>query len=108
MRNALYAQPVAGATVVVEFAGVPMGRELAVGAGLHHVWRRRDATGTVELRVLVDGREVGRTHATNRSGWKVDRFDTSAFTRKPATVRFEMTSDQPFSRHFGFSAESRG
>jgi hypothetical protein len=55
MRNALYAQPVAGATVAVEFAAVPMGRELAVGAGLHHVWRRRDADGTVELRVLVDG-----------------------------------------------------
>jgi len=108
MRNALYAQPVAGATVVVEFAGVPMGRELAVGAGLHHVWRRRDAEGTVDLRVLVDGKEVGRTRATNRTGWRVDRFDTSAFAKKSATVRFELTSDQPFSRHFGFTAEARG
>jgi hypothetical protein len=108
MRNALYAQPVAGATVVVEFAGVALGRELAVGAGLHHVWRRRDAEGTVELRVLVDGREVGRTRASNRTGWRVDRFDTSAFARKVGTVRFELTSDQPFSRHFGFAAEARG
>lgn len=107
MRNALYAQPVAGATVVVEFAAVPLGRELAVGAGLHHVWRRRDAEGTVDLRVLVDGKEVGRTRASNRTGWKVDRFDTGAFAGKTGTVRFELTSDQPFSRHFGFTAEAR-
>ncbi|HXU80078.1 MAG TPA: hypothetical protein VN914_01690 [Polyangia bacterium] len=107
MRNALYTQPVAGATVVVEFAGVPLGRELVVGGGLHHVWLRKYGDGTVKLRVLVDGREVGRTEASNRSGWRVDRFDTAAFTSKPATVRFEITSDNPASRHFGFTAETR-
>jgi hypothetical protein len=107
MRNALYAQPAAGATVVVEFAQVPLGRELAVGSGLHHVWMRKHGEGTVVLRVLVDGREVGRAEASNRSGWRVDRFDTSAAAGKPATVRFEITSEKPFSRHFGFTAEAR-
>jgi hypothetical protein len=107
MRQALYAQPVGGATVVVEYPQVPLGRELAVGAGLHHVWQRKLGDGTVKLRVLVDGREVGRTEASNRSGWRVDRFDTAAFAGKPATVRFEITSDKPFARHFGFSAEAR-
>jgi hypothetical protein len=107
MRNGLYAQPVGGATVALEWTAVPVGRELAVGAGLHHVWLRKYGDGTVKLRVLVDGREVGRTEASNRSGWRVDRFDTGAFAGKPATVRFEITSDKPFSRHFGFSAEAR-
>jgi hypothetical protein len=107
MRNALYTQPVGGAAVVVEYPAVPLGRELAVGAGLHHVWLRRDGEGVVRLRVLVDGREVGRTEASNRSGWRVDRFDTSAQAGRPGTVRFEITSDKPFSRHFGFAAEAR-
>jgi hypothetical protein len=107
LRNALYVQPVGGATVVVEFPQVPLGRELVVGGGLHHVWLRRDGDGTVKLRVLIDGREVGRTEASNRSGWRIDRLDTGAYSGKPATVRFEITSDKPFSRHLGFTAEAR-
>jgi hypothetical protein len=107
LRNALYTQPVGGAAVVIEYPAVALGRELAVGAGLHHVWLRKVGDGVVRLRVLVDGREVGRTEASNRSGWRVDHFDTTALAGRPATVRFEITSDRPFSRHFGFAAEAR-
>jgi hypothetical protein len=107
MRNALYAQPVGGATVVVEYRGVPLGRELAVGAGLHHVWLRKGGEGTVRLRVLVDGRELGTGESSNRSGWRVERYDTAALAGHPATVRFEITSSKPYSRHFGFAAEAR-
>jgi hypothetical protein len=107
LRNALYVQPVGGSTVVVEFPQVPLGRELVVGGGLHHVWLRKYGDGIVKLRVLVDGKEIGHTEAGNRTGWRVDRFDTSAFASKPATVRFEITSDKPYSRHFGFTAEAR-
>jgi hypothetical protein len=86
---------------------VPLGRELAVGAGLHHVWMRKLGDGTVVLRVLVDGQEVGRSVASNRSGWRVDHFDTSGRAGQAATVRFEITSSKPFARHFGFAAEAR-
>jgi hypothetical protein len=107
MRNALYAQPVDGATVVAEWREVPLGRELAVGSGLHHVWLRKIGSGQVELRVLVDGVEIGRTQASSRTGWHVERFDTSAASGKKATVRFEIQSSAPYSRHFGFAAEAR-
>jgi hypothetical protein len=107
LRNALYVQPVGGATVVVEYPQVPLGRELVVGGGLHHVWLRKYGDGTVKLRVLIDGKELGRTEASNRSGWRIDHFDTGARVGQPATVRFEITSDKPFSRHFGFTAEAR-
>jgi hypothetical protein len=107
LRDALYVQPVGGSTVLVEFAQVPLGRELVVGGGLHHVWLRKYGDGTVKLRVLVDGKEIGRTEAGNRSGWRVDHFDTGAFAGKAANVRFEITSDKPYSRHFGFTAEAR-
>lgn len=108
LRQSLYAQPVAGAAVVLEYSAVPLGKEIAVGAGLHNVWLRKVADGTVELRVLVDDQEVGRVQSGNRSGWSVRRFDTSAFAGRSARVRFEITSAKPFSRHFGFAAEARG
>ncbi len=107
LHRAFYVHPVRGATMVVEYPAVPMGRELAVGSGLHHAWYRRAATGTVKLRVLVDGKPVGEDLATNRSGFSVRRFDTAAFAGKSATVRFEITSDNPDHRRFGFAAEAR-
>jgi hypothetical protein len=108
LRQALYAQPVGGATVVVDYPAATLGREIAVGAGLHNVWLRKVGAGTVVLRVRVDGREVGVLESGNRTGWKVARFDTAAFAGKTAAVRFEITSSNPFSRHFGFAAEARG
>lgn len=106
-RFALYAQPVGGATVVIEHDAAPLGRELAVGTGLHHVWHRRNGDGTVVLRVFVDDREVLRQESGNRTGWQVSRVDTTAWDGKPAAVRFEITSERPVSRHFGFAAEAR-
>jgi hypothetical protein len=108
LRRALLVQPVANAAVVLEYTQVPMGKELAVGAGLHNVWRRKGGDGTVRIRALVDGQEVGRSESGNRTGWTVARFPTPAFAGKTATVRFEVTSERPFSRHFGFAAEARG
>jgi hypothetical protein len=108
VRQALYAQPVANAAVVLEFPAVPLGRELAVGGGLHNVWLRKVSDGTVTMRVLVDDKEVGRFDSGNRTGWLVRRFDTSAYAGKTGRVRFEITSANPYSRHFGFAAEARG
>lgn len=107
LRNALYAQPVDGATVAIEYVGVPLGRELAVGAGLHHVWLRKLGDGVVYMRILIDGREVAREEASNRSGWRVRAIDTSARAGRAATVRFEITADRAYARHFGFAAEAR-
>jgi hypothetical protein len=108
VRHALLAQPVADAAVVIEYPGVPLGTELAVGAGLHNVWQRKAGDGTVGLRVLVDGRELGRLESGNRTGWTVTRLDTRALAGRNASVRFEITSARPFARHFGFAAEARG
>jgi hypothetical protein len=108
LRRALLTQPVANAAVVIEYPEVMLGRELAVGAGLHNVWWRKAANGTVWLRVLVGGKEIGRFETTNRSGWKVVRYDTTGFAGRTFPVRFEVTSDKPYARFFGFAAEARG
>jgi hypothetical protein len=100
--------PLAGrSTTVVEFDRVPLGRELAVGAGLHNVWLRKAGRGTVSLRVLVQGRELGRIEAGSMTGWTLRKFDTSALAGQSQSVRFEVTVDDPNSRTLGFAAEAR-
>jgi hypothetical protein len=108
LRRALEALPVQDATVVIEFPDVPLGRELAVAGGLHHVWMRKAGDGMVRLRALIDGQEVVAFDSGSRTGWKIVRADTSAWRGRQATVRFEVTSDRPYGRHFGFAAEARG
>ena len=43
----------------------------------------------------------------NEDGWVVRRIDTSARAGKLAVVRFEITSPEPYARHFAFAAEVR-
>jgi hypothetical protein len=107
LRNGLGLDPVERATVVLTYSAVPLGRELAVAGGLHNVWLRKAGDGKVHLRVLVDGREVGALDGTSQGGWALRHFDTSAWSGKTGTVRFEITVDKAQSRHFGFAAEAR-
>jgi hypothetical protein len=95
------------ATTVVEYDRVPLGRELAVGAGLHNVWLRKAGKGIASLRVLIAGREWGRIQAGSLTGWTLRKFDTSALAGQSQTVRFEITVDDPNSRYLGFAAEAR-
>jgi len=107
LRNALAGDPLEGATLVLEYPEVPLGRELAVAAGLHNVWQRKSGDGKVRLRVLASGRELGVVPATSASGWTLMRFDTSAQAGTTAPVRFEITVDRAHARHLGFAAEAR-
>jgi hypothetical protein len=110
LRQALLAQPVPGATVVVEWAAAPLGRSLVVAAGLHNTWMRKEARGPVDLRVTIGaGTGAAQTTFTTRNddGWKRIRIDTSALRGRPAPVRFEITSPAPYARHFAFAAEAR-
>jgi hypothetical protein len=107
LRLALYAQPVAGANVVIEYDDVPMGRTLTIGAGLHHVWLRKAGDGTVVIEAFVGGQSIGRLEVNNRSPWKPVNFDTTAFAGQRQVVRFSIHSSNPVSRHFGFAAEAR-
>lgn len=106
-RFALHSEPVGRATLALDYDNVPLGRELAVGAGLHNVWKRKGGTGTVKVRVLVNGRELGIVSAANFSGWTVRAFDTAVLAGQPGKVRFEITADDPSSRHLGLAAEAR-
>lgn len=107
LREALYAQPVGGANLVISYDDVPMGRRLTVAAGLHHVWLRKAGEGKVNLEVFVGDRSLGRIQVGNRSAWSPHDFDTTDFVGQRQMVKFIISTDNPFSRHFGFAAEAR-
>lgn len=107
LRRGLSAPPVANAAVVLTWANVPLGRELAFAGGLHHVWLRKWPQGIVQLRVLVDGQLVATQRSGNRTGFQLGRADTSRWAGQKRTVRFEITADVPDGRMFDFVAEAR-
>jgi hypothetical protein len=107
LREALLVQPVGGATTVVEYPAVPLGRELVVATGLHDVWMRKAARGPVHLRLLVAGTPQAAITADNETGWSLTRIDTAAYEGRVMPVRFEITSPAPYARHFTFAAEAR-
>ena len=107
LRLALLAQPVAQATVVIEYPAVRLGRSLVVATGLSNVWMRKEAQGPVDLRVVVDGVADATFTTRNDDGWGLHRLDTSARAGQVAAVRFEITSPAPRARHFALAAEAR-
>jgi uncharacterized Zn-binding protein involved in type VI secretion len=107
LRQALLAQPVDGARVVVEFPAVRLGREIAVATGLSNVWMRKAAAGTVDLTVAIDGQPALRVTTSNRNGWLISHVDTAARAGQTAAVRFEVTSPAAYARYFAFAAEAR-
>jgi hypothetical protein len=107
LHRGLLAQPVANATVVIDYPAVPLGRELVVATGLHDVWMRKAAKGTVGLRVFVAGALAATVVATNDSGWQLTHVDTSGYAGRVVDVRFEITSSAPYQRHFVLAAEAR-
>lgn len=107
LYDALLVQPVGGATVVVEYPAVTLGRELVIGTGLHNVWMRKAARGAVNLRLVVAGTPQAAITTDNETGWSLTRIDTAAYEGKVVPVRFEITSPAPYARHFSFAAEAR-
>ncbi|HVU49494.1 MAG TPA: hypothetical protein VHL80_02345 [Polyangia bacterium] len=107
VHRGLLAQPVGHATVVIEYPAVPLGKELVVATGLHDVWMRKAGHGAVDLRVVVAGTPQGAIEATNDTGWQLTHIDTSAYAGRVVDVRFEITSAEPFQRHFVLAAEAR-
>ena len=107
LRRALLVQPVGGATVVVEYPAVTLGRELVVATGLHNVWMRKVARGAVHMRVVVAGTPAAAITTDNESGWQITRIDSAQYAGREVAVRFEISSPAPYARHFAFAAEAR-
>ena len=93
--------------MVIEFPAVPLGRALVIATGLHDIWMRKAARGTVEARLTVGDRPPTLPVTSDDSGWTRTRIDTAARAGQTVAVRFEITSAAPYDRHFAFAAEAR-
>jgi hypothetical protein len=72
---------------------VPLGRRLAVRAGLTDFRARRDNRAFALLRVLVDGKPVAEASIGSESGWVPLEADTT-----PGKARVELVADVDASR----------
>jgi len=107
LHQALLVPAVANAAVVVEFPAVTLGRTLVVATGLHNVWMRKEAQGSVSLRIVVGDRIDTTLTTENEDAWTPRRIDTSTLAGQTAAVRFEVTAPEPRARLFAFAAEAR-
>jgi hypothetical protein len=107
LRQALLAPAVGNAAVVIEFPAVPLGRALVVATGLHNVWLRKEAQGSVTMRVVVGDRVDVTLTTEDEDPWTPRRIDTAALAGQSAPVRFEITARAPRARSFAFAAEAR-
>ncbi len=110
-RRCLWSHPVQGGVMVTEFLAVPVGHWIYGHHALAYEAERGDDfgnTGTdVELRVLIDGEEIGRSVHRDGDGWKRYRFAAGRFADGTHRVRFEVRSDQGGMRHYCFEGDSR-
>jgi hypothetical protein len=99
--------PTPGDVLRIEWNDVLLGRSIVGYAGIHSFYARKAATGPVELRVSVAGREVlHRTHQ-NASGWQRFEVPTSDLNGQRAAVRLEIASPEPRERKLCFALEAR-
>jgi hypothetical protein len=107
-RRAIWAHPVEGRRLVIEFEGVPMASVLRGYTGLgYEAARLTGGFPPVRLDVFVDDVRVARAVHHQRDVWKRWEVDTRAMRGRKATVRFEVSARSAGMRHFYFVADTR-
>jgi hypothetical protein len=88
----------------VDAGDVPLGSELAIGAGLSDFRERKENHAVAALHVFVDDAEIGAMRVGDDSGWKLLRLPTQPGTHK---LRFESSADGHGSPSLCIAAEAR-
>jgi len=105
-RRVIWAHPVSGAVLTIDFDRVPLGRGLTFGAGFTPSALGRGAP--VELTVEVDQRPLARRFFDASAEFSEERIDTQALGAGLHRVTFKIATTDDRLRHFCFRAEARG
>lgn len=106
-RHCVWHRPVSPG-LSVTYAGVPLGAELVLHAGVHWVSERSRDGAPVTLRVREGSTVLGELVHEDGDGWATSVIAIDAARRgTTATLTFEVTSDAP-GRPFCWSARSIG
>ncbi len=106
-RKIIWAHP-ADDPLEIHYQSVPGGKLLRVHTGFTPPAARAQDGAPVTLRVLMDGRELGRVVQQNLTGYFPAEWDISASGPGPHQVTFIVSSPRGGMRHFCFDAQVRG
>jgi hypothetical protein len=103
-RRCVMQPPLGSEPLRVSFRDVPLGRRIVLYAGLYYEHERMREGTEVQLRVSIDGREVGHMRHADGDGWK--RMDIATAPGR-GTVAVEVTTREPNRRMFCWAATTR-
>ena len=102
----VWAHPAGTERLVVEYANVPLGKELRVMGGIvGQIAFRRESYGVTNLDVKIDGQRIGDIAIPpGMVGEQRRTLDTARLAPGPHQVAFEVWAENPDMRHFCFDA----
>lgn len=108
-RFCVWQHPAGPEPIRTTFRDVPLGDRLVLYAGLYYEHERKRENGPVDVRVLVDDREIGRMTHRDGDGWKRMEVLTRApgSSAERGTIAIEVTAPSPHLRSLCWSATTR-
>lgn len=110
-RRCIWSHPIQGGAMITRFRDVPMGTVFHGHHGIAYEAERGDDLGNqggpVELRVLVDGAEAGRSIHRDGEGWKGFDIDTRAWANTTRQLTIEVRAEAPGMRHYCYEGDVR-
>jgi hypothetical protein len=106
-RRCIWAEPTNGAELTIRYHDVPLGRVVRGYATLPW-WLERELRGApVEMRILVNGEDIGSYVHRDGDGWKRFEVPLGAHAGTRADVEFRIHSRRSHDRQFCFQADTR-
>lgn len=110
-RRCIWSHPIQGGAMVTRFRDVPVGRVFHGHHGIAYEAERGDDLGNqggpVELRVLIDDTEAGRSIHRDGDGWKGFEIDTRAWANTTRQLTIEVRAEATGMRHYCFEGDLR-
>jgi hypothetical protein len=106
-RRCIWAHPPVRGALHIRYFGVPLGRSLHGYVGLPYLITRDGAGTTVELRVNVGDRPIGKIAHSDERGWESFDLSVGGDAQGSSDVEFQITSQNPHARSFCFYADMR-
>lgn len=103
LRGVVFAHPVSGSDLHVDYPRVRLGERLVGGMGIEHDGR---GGAPVRLGVRADGRELFQSSFSGSRGYRDFSFSTAALAEKTVRLEFVISSESPRGRHFVFRAHT--
>ncbi len=107
-RRCLWAHPPRRGELVIRYRDVALGDAIVGHGGLYWIVERERRGAPIELRIRVNGDEVGRTTHRDGDGWSAFEMQLGDHARTTgASVEFAVSSSDHRHRHFCFEARTR-